>query len=79
MKSAEARAWFEMLIPILIGLAIAGTGGWSADRWATALAIMGLGVSKRVGQVEGDARGYERGFNTYNPALREPANSEPFR
>lgn len=72
MRSQELRTWLELLLPILIGVAIAGTGGWSSDRWATGLAIMGLGASKRVGQVEGDARGYERGYNTYNPALREP-------
>lgn len=64
MKSSEARAWAELLLPVLVGLAIAGTGGWSAERWNTAMAVMGLGPAVKLG--------YERGYGTYNPALREP-------
>lgn len=64
MKATEARAWTELLLPVVIGLAIAGTGGWSTDRWATALAVMGLGGAKRLG--------FEQGYATYNPDLREP-------
>ncbi|MEB3301985.1 MAG: hypothetical protein VKN56_08450 [Cyanobacteriota bacterium] len=64
MKNAEARAWAELLLPVAIGLAIAGTGGWTAERWNTAMAVMGLGPAMRMG--------YERGYGTYNPALRKP-------
>ena len=39
MKNAEARAWAELLLPVAIGLAIAGTGGWSVDRWLAALPV----------------------------------------
>lgn len=52
------------LLPVLIGLLYAGTGGWSAERWNGALAIMGLGAAARGG--------YEKGFNTLNPNLRNP-------
>lgn len=54
----------QLLIPVAIGLLYAGTGGWSTERWNTALAIMGLGGAARVG--------YERGYSTYNPTLRDP-------
>lgn len=63
-NSIETRAWAELLLPIAIGLAIAGTGGWTAERWNTAMAVMGLGPAMRMG--------YERGYGTYNPDLREP-------
>ena len=70
MRNAEARAWAELLLPVAIGLAIAGTGGWSVDRWLAALPVMGLGGAQRLG--------FEKGFATYNPALREPpAGGEP--
>jgi hypothetical protein len=55
----------SLLLPMLIGLLYAGTGGWSAERWNGALAIMGIGAGARAG--------YERGFNTLNPSLRTPA------
>ena len=51
-------------MPIAIGLTIAGTGGWTAERWNTAMAVMGLGPAVKLG--------YERGYSTYNPSLREP-------
>jgi hypothetical protein len=54
----------SLFLPVLIGLLYAGTGGWSAERWNGALAIMGLGAAAKGG--------YERGFSTYNPSLREP-------
>jgi hypothetical protein len=54
----------SLLLPVLIGLLYAGTGGWSAERWNGALAMMGLGAAARGG--------YERGFNTFNPELRQP-------
>lgn len=54
----------SLIAPMLIGLLYAGTGGWSAERWNGALAIMGLGAAGRVG--------YEKGFNTFNPGLRRP-------
>jgi len=60
----EARAWAELLMPVIIGLAIAGTGGWTAERWNTAMAVMGLGPAVKLG--------YEKGYATYNPSLREP-------
>ena len=54
----------SLIIPVLIGLLYAGTGGWSAERWNGALAIMGLGAAAKGG--------YERGYNTFNPELRPP-------
>lgn len=51
-----------LVIPVLVGLLYVATGGWSSERWNTAFALMGLGPAARMG--------YERGFNTYNPALR---------
>lgn len=53
-----------LILPMLIGLLYAGSGGWTAERWNGALAIMGLGASARAG--------YERGYSTYNPQLRDP-------
>jgi hypothetical protein len=57
----------SLTIPVLIGLLYAGTGGWSAERWNGALAIMGLGAAARGG--------YERGYATYNPELRSPGRT----
>jgi hypothetical protein len=54
----------SLFVPVLIGLLYAGTGGWSAERWNGALAIMGLGGAAKMG--------YEKGFGTYNPDLRQP-------
>jgi hypothetical protein len=54
----------SLLIPLIVGLLYAGTGGWTAERWNTALAIIGIGAGTKMG--------YERGFNTYNPGLRQP-------
>ena len=51
-------------MPVIIGLTIAGTGGWTAERWNTAMAVMGLGPAVKLG--------YEKGYATYNPSLREP-------
>jgi hypothetical protein len=50
----------SLFVPILIGLIYAGTGGWSAERWNGALAIMGIGA------------GFKAGYQTYNPDLRAP-------
>lgn len=55
----------SLIIPVLIGLLYAGTGGWSAERWNGALAIMGLGAAAKGG--------WERGYQTYNPDLRSPS------
>ncbi len=63
-KYVKGQVDASLLIPVLIGLLYAGTGNWSAERWNGALAIMGLGAAARGG--------YERGFNTYNPDLRQP-------
>lgn len=52
-----------LILPVLIGLLYAGTGGWSAERWNGALAIMGLGAANKLG--------HERGYWTYNPELRQ--------
>jgi hypothetical protein len=52
-----------LILPVLIGLLYAGTGNWSAERWNGALAIMGLGGAAKMG--------YEKGFGTYNPELRQ--------
>lgn len=56
-----------LIIPVVIGLLYAGTGGWSAERWNAALAIMGLGAANRAG--------YEKGYSTYNPFLRDSTTS----
>ena len=58
----------SLLMPVLIGLLYAGTGGWTAERWNAALAIMGIGAGAKAG--------YERGFNTYNPELRRSATRD---
>lgn len=66
--------WFKgqidasLFLPVLIGLLYAGTGGWSAERWNGALAIMGLGPAARMG--------YEKGYATYNPELRRSPRKE---
>ena len=31
MRSSEAREWAELLLPVIIGLIIAGTGGWTSE------------------------------------------------
>lgn len=64
IMSNQLRAWAELLLPIAIGLTIAGTGGWTAERWNTAMAVMGLGPAVKMG--------YEKGYATYNPDLRGP-------
>jgi hypothetical protein len=61
----------SLILPVLIGLLYAGTGGWSAERWNGALAIMGLGAAAKGG--------YERGFNTFNPELRAPERQRDSR
>lgn len=52
MTSSESRAWAELLLPVVIGLAIAGTGGWTAERWNTAIALIGLSTAVRLGYVK---------------------------
>jgi hypothetical protein len=63
-KFIKGQVDASLLLPVVIGLLYAGTGGWSAERWNGALAMMGLGAAARGG--------YERGFNTFNPELRQP-------
>lgn len=58
----------SLILPVAIGLIYAGTGGWTAERWNTALAVMGLSVQRG---------GYERGYNTYNPDLRRRDEDQP--
>lgn len=58
----QVRLDLTVLLPVLVGLLYAGTGGWSAERWNGALAIMGLGASAKSG--------YTLGYFTYNPELR---------
>jgi hypothetical protein len=65
MKIFKGQIDASLIIPVLIGLLYAGTGGWTAERWNGALAIMGLGAAARGG--------YERGYHTYNPELRSPS------
>jgi hypothetical protein len=69
MKLFKGHIDASLIIPVLIGLLYAGTGGWSAERWNGALAIMGLGAAARGG--------YERGYHTYNPELRASTNTRP--
>lgn len=64
MSFLKGQFSLSLFVPILIGLLYAGTGGWTAERWNGALAIMGLGASAKAG--------YEKGWSTYNPALRDP-------
>jgi hypothetical protein len=61
----------SLILPVLIGLLYAGTGGWSAERWNGALAIMGLGAAAKGG--------YERGYHTFNPELRAPERQRDSR
>jgi hypothetical protein len=57
------------VLPILIGVLYAGTGGWSERRWETALLIMGYSAANKVG--------YMRGYWTDNPAFhRRPGDDE---
>lgn len=53
-----------LILPFLIGLIYAGTGGWTSERWTVALSIMGYSVMGKSA--------YERGLNTYNPKIRSP-------
>ena len=53
-----------LFLPVLIGLLYAGTGGWTAERWNGALAIMGMGGALKAG--------FSSGYNTYNPNLHRP-------
>ena len=53
-----------LIVPVLIGLLYAGTGNWTAERWNGALAIMGLGAAAKGG--------YQQGYNTYNPDIKQP-------
>ena len=53
----------SLILPVAIGLLYAGTGGWSAERWNTAFAVMGLSVAKKS---------YDQGYWTENPELRKP-------
>lgn len=57
-----------MIVPVAVGLLYAGTGGWTAERWNGALAIMGLG---------GGVAAYRTGYKTYNPELRAPGTYRP--
>ena len=65
-------AVLQIILPAAIGLVYAGTGGWSAERWNAALAMMGFGGTSGVALMA-----YERGYNTYNPALRIPELEPP--
>jgi hypothetical protein len=57
------------ILPILIGVLYAGSGGWSERRWETALLIMGYSAANKVG--------YMRGYWTDNPAFRRrPGDDE---
>ena len=69
MADLKKKLDLMLLLPVAIGLLYAGTGGWSAERWNGALAIMGLGGAARVGEKAGFASGYF----TYNPQLRGSA------
>lgn len=55
-----------LVLPVAIGLLYAGTGGWTAERWNGALAIMGIGAGAKAGFV--------KGYATFNPDLHP---SEP--
>jgi len=37
----------SLLMPLVVGLIYAGTGGWTAERWNTAMAMMGIGAGAR--------------------------------
>lgn len=68
MKGRFFKGHFDigLFLPLLIGLLYAGTGGWTAERWNGALAIMGLGAANKAGY----ENGYGKGYNTYNPELK---------
>ena len=48
-KFIKGQVDASLLLPVLIGLLYAGTGGWSAERWNGALAMMGLGAAAKGG------------------------------
>lgn len=73
MTSTESRAWAELLLPVAMGLAIAATGGWSSERWAWGLTVMGYGPAMKMTS----KASYQQGYWTLNPALRESSAGEP--
>ena len=74
----------QLLLPVIAGAVVMATGEkpFSADRTAWGLTVMGLGATARSAAVanelahksEADA-GYQRGFNTLNPALKRPTST----
>jgi hypothetical protein len=68
LTSREARLWFKMVTPVVVGLIYAGTGDWSNERWIAALSLMSLGPAM---QLE-----YNRGYWTLNPKLRQGEDAE---
>lgn len=61
MTSKEADGWLHLLLPVVVGLLIAGTGGWTGERWGWGLTVMGLGPAMKLK--------YNEGYWTPNPAL----------
>lgn len=53
MTNSERRAWAELLLPMVLGVLIAGTGGWTEGRWTLGLAVMGYGPAMRMKWNEG--------------------------
>lgn len=70
MQFPKLRPDLAMLVPVAVGLLYAGTGGWTAERWNGALAIMGLPTM---------AAAYSKGYNTLNPNLRMPMRKDQKR
>ena len=61
MKASEFEQWATILVPIIVGLLIAATGGWTSERWAWGLTVMGYGPVAKLK--------YSQGFWTVNPQL----------
>lgn len=61
MTSKEAKGWMELILPVVTGLLIAGTGGWTGERWGWGLTVMGFGPAMKMK--------YDQGYWTPNPNL----------
>jgi hypothetical protein len=67
---------FPILLIVLIALLYVGTGGWHRERWKDALSVAGPAIGTLMyGKKKGEECGWEKGYNTYNPALRETENT----
>lgn len=71
MTHRQAQDWAEMVIPVLLGILIAGTGDWSESRWTLGLAVIGYGPAMRGRWMQG--------YWTPNPRLDAARAAEAAR